>query len=66
MHSENIVAKVDDVHSQVPDEEGAVSSSGYWPCEDDRWWACAQHPLSCQLTGVIAQEKLLEPPGFIH
>ena len=36
MHSENIVAKVDDVHSQVPDEEGAVSSSGYWPCEDDR------------------------------
>uniref|UniRef100_A0A8C6FFI9 Ribosomal protein L10a n=1 Tax=Moschus moschiferus TaxID=68415 RepID=A0A8C6FFI9_MOSMO len=32
----NMVAKVDEVHDQVPDEEGAVSGSGCWPREDDR------------------------------
>ena len=27
-HNENLVAKVDEVHDQVPDEEGAMSGSG--------------------------------------
>ena len=35
-HNENMVAKADEVHDQVPDEEGAVSGSGCWPREDDR------------------------------
>ena len=35
-HNENIVARVDEVHNQVPDEEGAVSSSGCCPGEDGR------------------------------
>ena len=55
-----------EVHDQIPDEEGAVSGSGCWPREDDRWWACVQHPLSCQLPGVIAQEKLAEGQGLVH
>ena len=35
-HNENMVAKADEVHHRLPDEEGAMSGPGWWPCEDDR------------------------------
>ena len=38
IHSENVMAKVDEVKSIIkfPVEDGVASGSGYQPCEDDR------------------------------
>lgn len=45
---------------------GALSGCGCRTREDDRGWACVQHPPGCQLPGFPAEEELAERACPLH